>query len=145
MLIMKVFDPIKDVEDSFLILDRREWPNFHDAEVQNLNIWHGDMRPADNVWIGPVITISFKLCALEFPYNVLLKFHDCSSIKMSEINHENVVYDLVMEYHSRGNYPDGKPLPPNISIGFEQAFGVELTFKCARVQAIERIEVLSED
>lgn len=65
---MKEFDPVNDVEDSQLVLDHEEWPNFHDAEVHNLNIWRGDVRPDDKVWIGPVIEASFELFALERPY-----------------------------------------------------------------------------
>ena len=64
---MKEFNPKEDVEDAKLILDNGEWSNFHDAEVHNLNIWRGDVRPDDNVWIGPVIQVSFELCALEKP------------------------------------------------------------------------------
>lgn len=70
---MKDFDPIEEVEDSQLILDHGEWPNFHDAEVHDLNIWRCDIRPDDNVWIGPVIKASFELCALEHPYIVVMK------------------------------------------------------------------------
>ncbi len=138
---MKEFDPIVDVEDSQLILDNGEWLNFHDAEVHNLNIWRGDVRPDDNVWIGPVIEASFELCALRKPYIVVLKFHDCDSLRMEEFNHQNAVYDLTFKFESRGTYPNGKPLPPHISVRFEQAFGVALSFKCFRVQAIERREI----
>ena len=138
---MKKFDPIKDVENSQLILDQGEWPNFHDAEVHKLNIWCGDIRPDDNVWIGPVIEATFELCALQRPYIVVLKFHDCDSIRMEEFNHQNAVYDLTFKFVDRGTYTNGKPLPPSISVCFEQAFGVALSFKCFRVQAIERREI----
>ncbi len=138
---MKEFNPKEDVEDAKLILDNREWPNFHDAEVHNLNIWRGDVRPDDNVWIGPVIQVSFELCALEKPYIVVLKFHDCDSIKMEEFNHQNVVYDLTFNYEARGTLTNGKPLTPYISVRFEQAFGLALSFKCFRVQAVERREI----
>ncbi len=138
---MKEFKPIEDVEDPQLILDNGEWPNFHDAEVHNLNIWRGDVRPDDNVWIGPVIQVSFELCALEKPYIVVLKFHDCDSIKMEEFNHQNAVYDLTFNYETRGTLTNGKPLTPYISVRFEQAFGLALSFKCFRVQAVERREI----
>ncbi len=51
---MKDFDPIKDIKNSQLIPDNGNWPNFHDAQVDNLNIWQGDVRPDENIWIGPV-------------------------------------------------------------------------------------------
>ena len=91
---MKKFNPVENVEDSHIVLDRGKWPNFHDAEVHDLNIWRGDVRPDDNVWIGPVIEASFELCALEKPYIAVLRFHDCEFIRMEEFNHQNAVYDL---------------------------------------------------
>lgn len=138
---MKEFDPIENVEASQLVLDHEEWPNFHDAEVHHLNIWRGDVRPDDNVWIGPVIEASFELCALKSPYIAVLKFHDCDSIRMEEFNHQNAVYDLTFKFEARGTYRDGTPLPPHICVSFEQAFGVALSFRCFRVQAIERREL----
>jgi hypothetical protein len=138
---MRPFDPIRDVENSQLILDYGEWPNFHDAEVHHLNIWRGDVRPDENVWIGPVIEASFELCALKHPYLVVLKFHDCEDISLQAFNHQNAVYDLTFRYETRGFYNDGKPLPPSIAVRFEQAFGMALSFKCFRVQAIDRREI----
>jgi len=138
---MKPFNPVKDVENSELILDKGKWPNFHDAEVHYLNIWRGDVRPEDNVWIGPVIEATFELCALEKPYWVTLKFHDCDAIRMAAFNHQNAVFDLAFTYEFRGTYHDGKPLPPQIVVSFQQAFGVALSFICFRVQAIDRCKV----
>ena len=138
---MKDFDPLENIEDCHLILDKGQWPNFHDAEVHNLNIWRGDVRPDDNVWIGPVIETSFELCALENPFIAILKFHDCESIRMGEFNHQNAVYDLKFKYEARGTYADGNSLPPYITVNFEQAFGLELSFKCFRVQALERRDI----
>ena len=138
---MTDFDPINTVEDSHLILDHGNWPNFHDAEVHNLNIWRGDVRPDDDVWIGPVIEVSFELCALEKPYIAILKFHDCESIRLGEFNHQNAVYDLKFKYEARGTYNNGEPLPPWVRVKFEQAFGDALSFKCLRVQAVSREEL----
>ncbi len=138
---MKDFDPVRDVENSRLIVEHGEWPNFHDAEVHNVSIWRGDIRPEANVWIGPVIEASFELCALQDPYMAVLRFHDCDEVRMEEFNHQNAVYDLTFKYEARGAYNDGSPLPPAIAVRFEQAFGVALSFKCFRVQAIERREI----
>jgi hypothetical protein len=138
---MNEFDPVRAVEDSTLILDNGEWPNFHDAEVHNLNIWRGDVRPQDNVWIGPVIEATFELCALKAPYIAVLKFHDCEEIRLQDFNHQNAVYDLHFDCIPRGNRPDGEALPPWISVKFEQAFGMALSFKCFRVQVLARREI----
>lgn len=137
---MKTFDPLLHVDNSQLLLDGGAWPNFHDAEIHQLNIWRGDVRPADDVWIGPVIEVSFELCALQFPYIAVLKFHDCEAISMQQFNHQNAVFDLVFEFEDRGSNNQGEPLTPYISVCFEEAFGAALAFKCFRVEAVARRE-----
>ncbi len=133
---MKEFNPIEDIENSKFALDKGNWPNFHDAEIHNLNIWRGDVRPEDDVWIGPVIEITLELCALKNPYMVILKFHDCESIRLEDFNHQNAVYDLRFNYEERGMMTNGEPLIPYTVVKFEHAFGAALSFKCLRVQAI---------
>lgn len=137
---MEEFDPIRHIENSELALDNGQWPNFHDAEVHNLNIWRGDVRPEDNVWIGPQIEASFELCALQYPYMVYMKFHDCENIKLEEFNNQNAVYDLKFSFEDRGKLNDGTPMTPYICVSFEQAFGMALSFKCMRVEVLERRE-----
>lgn len=133
---MQEFNPIEDVEDSDLVLDSGEWPNFHDAEIHNLSIWRGDVQPDDDVWIGPVIELTLELCAVKNPYMVVLKFHDCESIKLEGFNHQNAVNDLSFKFEERGTQTNGESLAPYITVNFEQAFGASLSFKCFRVQAI---------
>ena len=60
---------------------------------------------------------------------------------MAEFNHQNALYDLTFRYQERGTLADGTPLSPHILVDFEQAFGVALSFRCFRVQAIERREI----
>ena len=135
------FDPAKEVEDSQLILDAGAWPNFHDAEVHELNMWRGDVRPEENVWIGPVIEASFELCALKEPFIAVLRFHECDGIEMVRFNHQNAIYDLAFSFEQRGHYRDGRPLPAWICVSFTQAFGVRLSFKCVRVEVLERRDI----
>ncbi len=133
---MKEFNPIEDVEDSDFVIDSGVWPDFHDAEIHNLSIWRGDVQPDDDVWIGPVVEITLELCALKNPYMVVLKFHDCESIKLEGFNHQNAVNDLRFKFEERGTQTNNEPLAPYISVNFEPAFGASLSFKCFRVQAI---------
>ena len=135
---MEAFDPLTTVENCQLILDQGKWPNFHDAEVHNLNIWRGDVRPHDDVWIGPMIEITFELCALKNPFIAVLKFYDCEAISLQEYNQKNAIYDLRFEYQSRGELLDGNPMTPYIFFEFESAFGVGLSFKCYRVEVIDK-------
>jgi hypothetical protein len=94
------------------------------------------VRPEDDVWIGPVIEITLELCALKNPYMVILKFHNCESIRLEDFNHQNALYDLRFNFEERGTMTNGEPLTPYIAVNFEHAFGAALSFKCFRVQAI---------
>ena len=135
---MREFNPLKEISNCELILDGDEWPNFHDAEIHTLNIWRGDIRPDENVWIGPVIEITFELCALKEPYIAVLKFHDCEQIELNAFNHQNALYDLTLTFEERGALNDGEPMTPHIAVKFEHAFGAALSFKCFEVEATER-------
>ena len=138
---MREFDPVQDVDNSGLIVDNGGWPNFHDAEVHELKLWRGDVRPHDNVWIGPVMEVAFELCAIEHPYLVVLAFHDCEDIRLQAFDHQNALYDLAFAVEERGTCRDGTPLTPYICVTFRQAMGLELSFKCFRVRAVARTEL----
>jgi len=138
---MEEFDPIKHIKNSNLALDNGEWPTFHDAVVHNLNIWRGDVRPEDNVWIGTQMDVSFELCALQYPYIVLLRFHDCDSIKLGEYDYQNADYHLRFTFEDRGKLRDGTPMTPYIYVTFIQAINMALSFKCMRVEVLERREI----
>ncbi|GGK75331.1 hypothetical protein [Amphritea balenae] len=137
---MQPFNPVTDIENSQLILEQDEWPNFHDAEVHNLNIWRGDVRPEEDIWIGPLLELELELCALQLPYMVILRFHDCEGISLEDFNHQNALYDLNFSYEERGKLRTGEPMTPYIRVRFEQAFGAALQFRCFKVEVISRQE-----
>lgn len=137
---MQPFNPVTDIENSQLILEQDEWPNFHDAEVHNLNIWRGDVRPDDNVWIGPVLELKLELCALQHHYLATLRFHDCEEISLQDFNHQNALYDLSFSFEERGTLRTGEPMTPYIRVSFEQAFGAELQFRCFRIEVVSQQE-----
>jgi hypothetical protein len=140
---MPTFDPVRQIAKSELVLDTDgQWPNFHDAEVHSLSFWRGDLRPDDNVWIGPVIEATLELTALIEPFIAVLRFHECDAIDMKGFNHSNSIYAMNFGLEDRGHLKDGvTPLLPYITVEFQQAFGVALRFKCFKVEAVERREV----
>ncbi len=67
---MQPFDPLRDVENSRSILETAgNWPDFHDAMIHNISFDRGDMRPDDNVWIGPIIQARIELKRFAFDVN----------------------------------------------------------------------------
>ena len=137
---MSETDPRLLVTGSDSILDEHDnWPNFHDAEINDLYIWRGDIRPQEDVYIGPQITIEMRLCALEKPFNVRLRFEDCVNINMSGFSSQNPIMDLTFAIEARGNLRDGTPMTPYIVVHFLPVWEFELSFKCFRVLA-EKVE-----
>ncbi|MEO8672360.1 MAG: hypothetical protein ABI411_13675 [Tahibacter sp.] len=139
---MEPFDPISHIENASRILDGTEWPNFHDAIVYSLNFWRGDLRPDENIWIFPTIEAAFELDALEFPYVVDLRFHDCSDIRMAKFDNNNDIDMLSFSFEERGFLRDGiTPLLPHVCVTLESGPGRGeplLTFRCFRIEAIGR-------
>lgn len=135
------FDPVNDIENADAIFDGGKWPNFHDAIVHSLNFWRGDMRPDEDIWIAPVIEASFELDALEHPYVVDIRFHDCDQVRLTNFDHNNDIHMLSFAYQPRGFYADGTtPLSPYVRVVLERGRGQEplLSFACFRVEAVGR-------
>lgn len=134
---MEEIDPRMVVAGSDLILDHAgAWPNFHDAEIIDLHFWQGDVRPEQDVYVGPQITATLKLCALQFPIVTVLKFENCDAIRMPEFSGQNPIMDLQFGMEERGTMNDGTPLTPYILVHFLPAFGFELSFKCFQVSVL---------
>ena len=140
MSVMKQFDPISSIENSALILDGGEWPSFHDAEIHELKLWRGDVRPEDDVWIGPLLEMTFELCALKDPYIVVLAFHDCEVIDFSDFKHQNGIFDMTFAFEERGFLRNGEPMTPYIAVTMAQSADTSLSLKCFRIEAKARRE-----
>jgi hypothetical protein len=132
---MEAFDPAAHVRGSELVLGPDgSWPEFHDAEVHRLNIWRGDMRPDDDVWVGPQIVATIETTAIQKGV-IEMTFRDCDEIELTGFNHSNQIFDLRFRFEPRGFLTDGTtPLKPYIAVEFVQAFGVALRFVCFDVE-----------
>ena len=128
---MSEFDVGALIVGSQRIVDEEgNWPNFHDAEITDFNIWRGDVRPQDNVYIGPRIELRLTLCALREPFAVLFNFEDCESIKMIGFDNQNPIMDLTFTVEERGFLNDGQPMTPYLCVHCLPAGEFELSFKC---------------
>jgi hypothetical protein len=136
----KAFDPRHDISGASLILDADgAWPTFHDSTAHSLNFWRGNIRPEASVWIGPIIDVAIEWAALEEPFIVVLRFHDCSSIRLDNFDSANDVFDLTFVFRDRGYRLDGEtPLPLHIYVNFVPSLSFSLQFDCFRVEVLER-------
>jgi hypothetical protein len=132
---MEDFDPAVHIKGSELVLGAYgSWPEFHDAEIHRLNIWRGDMRPDDDVWIGPEILATIETTAAQKGL-LVLRFLDCDEIELSGFNHSNQILDLKFRFRPRGFLTDGTtPLKPYVAVEFVHAFGAALRFVCFDVE-----------
>jgi len=143
---MKSFNPIIDINNAAVLVDSDgEWPSFHDSELYSTYIWNGDLRPDDNIWIGPEIITSIGILGPkgEMPYAILkIKFKDCDLIRYSGPGLGcPMIYDLEFSYEERGFLNDGiTPLTPYIHVLFKNTPDTEplLSFRCMSAQGISR-------
>jgi len=133
-------DPAAFVEQSSRLTDIfGAWPSFHDAEVHSMDLWRGDVDPDRERWVFPTLTAKIQVLEATQPGAshsgndtlVTLRFHDVDRLNLLGFNHQNAIIGLSFEHESRG---DG--LPPYIRVEFEQAFGVDATFVCFRIECL---------
>lgn len=136
---MRAFDPLTDVEDADRILVEGRWPNFHDAEVDELRYRTGDIRPDDDVWTGASLTVRLTLHAERRPPVLRLHFRDCEGIRFAAEGPHNSIHDLELGFEARGFYRDGvTPLPPFLQVRFlphGSAVDASLEFRCFGLRA----------
>jgi hypothetical protein len=133
--------PSDIVENAALALDEDgQWPNFHDAEILNLQFCRGVIEPDENIWLGPSISVTLNLCALQHPFILVLRFFDCEDIRMQGFINENPIMDLQFGREERGFLTSGAPLTPYITVNFVPVWQFALSFKCMRAAVIDRYD-----
>ena len=136
----------KQYIDNFDLLldDDGEWPNFHDAEIISVNyctqVYESDGKGYLTLAIGPSLTVTLELAALEKPYVVTLKFNDCTDIQIKGLSHQCFINDLIIEIEERECFKSGEPLPPYILVNFETLGSFSLMFKCFSIEVLSRID-----
>jgi len=141
------------VENASLLVDHfGNWPSFHDAEILDLHLWRGKIKPGD--WddsnVFPVLTMKILILrATQTPYaggrsNVVaaLRFHDVSAIRMDDFNHVNQIVDLTITIEERGTLTTGERLPPYLRVSITRGFGMEAVFRCFRIEVLDATPVL---
>jgi hypothetical protein len=125
-----------------------EWPSFHDAEVIDVHLWRGDVKPGD--WddsnVFPVLTVKVRILEATQPgatgdsgRDVLatLRFHDVDNVSIDGFNHQNAIMGIFIVPRERGQYAGGEDLPPDLVVAFEPAFGIAASFRCSRAEVLE--------
>lgn len=142
---MEEFDPIRHVENAAAILDGDAWPDFHEAQINEMRFERRDIRPDENVWQAQWIEAWITLCVVHDPYDVRLRFESCEGIELRGFDNFCEIDDLAMSFKPRGFYRDNAtPLTPHVRVQFV-SFGApspfSLEFRCLRVVALGRAEV----
>src|SRR5262249_38275731 len=127
------------------------WPSFHDAEVIDLSLSRGDVRPDEGIYIFPLLETTIHLWEMTNKVNekgfyilhkhtlAVLQFHDVHELELSGFNHQNAIFGLSFGMEERGKAPDGSPLTPFIVVEFEPAHGMAAKFKCFRAEVVSAV------
>jgi hypothetical protein len=130
------------------------WPSFHDAEVTDLHLWRGDIKPGD--WddrnVFPVLTAKLRLLEATQPgathagHDVLatLRFHDVDDFKMDHFDHINEIRELSIRTQERGTFTSGERLPPYLVVQFEPGSGMSMSFRCFRIEVVDAVACLDD-
>ena len=122
------------------------WPSFHDAEVIDLHFWRGDVDAEKKRFFFPVLTVKLHVWELtnevaESGHLVLrhhtlttLCFHDVDEFSMEGFNHQNAVFEILIEQQERADGPS-----PFFSVEFKPAFGIRASFRCFRVEIVDAV------
>jgi hypothetical protein len=125
-----------------------EWPSFHDAEVIDVHLWRGDVKPGD--WddsnVFPVLTIKVRILEATQPGAIgdsardvlaTFRFHDVDDVKIDGFNHQNAILGISIVPRERGQFTSGENLPPYLAVTFEPAFGIACSFRCGRAEILD--------
>ena len=137
------FDPARDIVNAATILVDGSWPNFHDAELHAVELQRGDIRPEDDVWIGPSLTVDLELAALAEPFHVRLEFRDIEDLSLRGFSSGSSINDLRFELEGRGFLRTGEPMTPWVRVRFDGFEPLVLSLKCLAVEVLERREIES--
>ena len=119
------------------------WPSFHDAEVIEFNLWRGDVEPDAGRYIFPVLTTKIHLWELTSEVDdrgilvmrhhtlTTLRFHDVDKLHMDGFNHQNAIFGLSITVEERG-----EGFPPYLCVEFDPAHGIDLAFRCFRIEVL---------
>jgi len=105
-----------------------------------MDLWRGDVCPERNSWIGPVLTSKIRVLAAtqartHYAGNdtsVTLRFHDVDDLRLIGFNHQNAIIGLWFSSERRA-----QGVPDRIRVNFQQAHGVDASFHCARIEAVD--------
>jgi len=119
-------------------------PSFHDAEVIDLHLWRGDVDPARNAYVFPVLTLTLHCWELTREVNtegyLILRHHTLTTLQFTNVfddiqihgfNHQNAIFGLSIARLERTDGPS-----PYFSIVVEQSFGVGVTFTCMGMEVV---------
>jgi Immunity protein 50 len=125
------------------------WPSFHDAEVVDLHLWRGDVKPGD--WddrnVFPIVTVKLRVLGATQPgatdsgrdVFVTLRFHDVDDFKMDRFDHINMIFELSISTQERGTFTSGERLPPYLIVSFEPSAGIRMSFRCFRIAVVDAV------
>jgi hypothetical protein len=65
---------------------------------------------------------------------VTIKFSDIDNFKMEAFNHQNAIFALNIDHHTRDDAPS-----PYFAVDFDPSVGIDATFTCLRIEITEAI------
>lgn len=121
-----------------------EWPSFHDAEILELHLDRGHVKPEKNLPTVPSLTLKIHLWEMtkevdQNGYFVLLnhtlaviRFSDLDRLNIAGFNQQNAIMDMEILRRERTDGPS-----PYFEVEIAPAFGLAASFTCLSVTVVE--------
>jgi len=112
------------------------WPHFHDAEVDAARL-----RSGRRVGGPPTLELDIYVLAKSVitadgaresgPVVATLRFDDISAVELGDFNHQNVLFDLVIQ-----DMAPSESDPRSMRVELQSSWGLTGAFRCARVAVL---------
>lgn len=134
---------VKDSEKLTKLFGGR-WPEFHDAEIEDMHFWRGKIWPGkwDDRNVFPKLTLKIQILeATQIGANhagndvlATIRFHDIGNFKLQEFNEMNSIMGLTITRRERKNQ-SGELLTPDYRVDFESF----ATFSCFGIEVLDAV------
>lgn len=112
------------------------WPSFHDAEVDAARLGSGRRVGGPPTLELDIYLLAQSVITADGPREsgaivATLRFEDISDVELGAFNHQNVLFDLVIQ-----DLPPSETDPASIRVELQSSWGLTGAFRCARIAVI---------
>jgi hypothetical protein len=127
------------------------WPTFHDAEILEISLWRGELKPDDDLYVFPTLTVRIHLWELTDQTDddgslkqqkhtlVVLKFYNIEAVTVRDFNYLNTIEELRFSIGATEPAKSSNIKQTPVLVEFVESFGVSARFTCVGVEVVSAV------